>query len=75
MAVVIDFDGRIDAAADRNFFHFAIGAGYLEGELLRGTEFFVEADDVEDFGAGEVQSLGAHAFVELQREHAHADEV
>ena len=75
MLVVVDLDGRIDAAGDGDVLHGAVFARDLEREVLLGLEVRVEAHDVVGLAAVELQGLRGVTFLELQREHAHADEV
>ena len=53
----------------------AVLARDAQGEVLLRFEVRGEAKDVEDFGAVQFEGLRGGAFLELQREHAHADEV
>ena len=75
MAVVVDFDGGVDAEFDGLFEFGAVFAGDGEGDILAGLDAVAEAGDVVGFGAVEVERLRADAFGELEREDAHADEV
>ncbi len=75
MLVVFHFDGCVDAAGHGDFLGRAVFAREAQGEILLGLERGGQAGNVEGFGAVEVQSLRADAFLELQREHAHADKV
>ena len=75
MAVVVDFDWRIDAEFDRLLNFGAVFAGDSEGDILAGLDAVAEAGDVVGFGAVEVEGLRTDAFGELEREDAHADEV
>ena len=75
MLVVVNFDGRINAAADSDILHRAVLARDLEREVLLRFDVRVEADDVVGLGAVELQGLRGGAFLELQRQHAHANEV
>ena len=75
MAVVVDFDGRVDAEFDGLFEFGAVFAGDGEGDILAGLDAVAEAGDVVGFGAVEGERLCADAFGELEREDAHADEV
>ena len=75
MAVVVDFDWRIDAEFDRLLNFGAVFASDGKGDILAGLDTIAEAGDVVGFGAVEVERLGADAFGELEREDAHADEV
>jgi len=75
MAVVVDFDRRIDAEFDLVGLFGAVFAGDGEGDILAGLDAVAEAGDVVGFGAVEVERLGADAFGELEREDSHTDEV
>ena len=75
MAVVVDFDGGIDAEFDLVGLFGAVFAGDGEGDILAGLDAVAEAGDVVGFGAVEVERLRADAFGELEREDAHTDEV
>ena len=75
VAVVVDFDGGVDAEFDGLLNFGAVFAGDGEGDILAGLDAVAEAGDVVGFGAVEVERLRADAFGELEREDAHADEV
>ena len=75
MAVVVDFDGGVDAEFDGLLEFGPVFAGDGEGDILTGLDAVAEAGDVVGFGAVEVERLRADAFGELEREDAHADEV
>ena len=75
MLVVVDLDGGVDAAADADVFDGAIPARDAEGEVLLWLQVRIEADDVVGLGAVEFERLGGGAFLELEGEDAHADEV
>ena len=49
----------------------------MDGErhVHAGLQAAVDAVDVETLCAGQVQRLARHAVLELQRQHAHADQV
>ena len=75
VAVVVDFDGGVDAEFDGLLNFGAVFAGDGEGDILAGLDAVAEAGDVVGFGAVEGERLSADAFGELEREDSHADEV
>ena len=75
MLVVIDLDGRINAATDWNIFNRAILARDFKREVLLRLQACIEANDVEGFSSVELQGLSGCAFLELERQNAHTDEV
>ena len=75
MLIVVNFNGRINAAADVHVFHAAILARDLQREILLRLDVRVEADDVVGLGAVELLGLRVHAFLELQGQHTHAHQV
>src|SRR5215470_10336204 len=75
MPVVIDLDRRIYAQLHRNLFSGAVRAAYDQLDILLRLDPAAEPGDVEGFRAVEVERLRADAFFELQRQHAHSDQV
>jgi hypothetical protein len=75
MLVVINLDGRINPATHRHAVHFTILVRDAEREVLLRFDLRVEADNVESLRAIELQRLGGRAFLELQRQYSHADEI
>src|SRR5687767_6139656 len=73
--VVIDLDGRIDPASDRNGGRRAIGFSDLKSEVLLRLDARTEAEDVESLRSVEGEADGGGAFFELERQDAHADEI
>src|SRR5262249_28854778 len=73
--VIIDLDRRIYAQLHRNLFSGPVRAAYDQRDILLRPDPAVESDDVESFRAVEVERLRADAFFELQRQHAHSDQV
>src|SRR5262245_12607354 len=73
--VVIDLDRRIYAQLHRDLFSGPVRAAYDQRDILLRPDPAVESDDVESFRAVEVERLRADAFFELQRQHAHSDQV
>ena len=67
MAVVVDFNRRIDAEFDGLLEFGAVFAGDGEGDILAGLDAVAEAGDIVGFGAVEVERLRADAFWELER--------
>ena len=67
MAVVVDFDGGVDAEFDLVGLFGAVFAGDVEGDILAGLDAVAEAGDIVGFGAVEVERLRADAFWELER--------
>ena len=59
MAVVVDFDGGIDAEFDLVGLFGAVFAGDGEGDILAGLDAVAEAGDVVGFGADEVGAVDA----------------
>ena len=75
MLVVFDFDGRIDAACHGDIFPLAVGASNTKDQILLRLEGRPQAEHVEGFGPIELEGLAANSFLELQRQHTHADKV
>jgi len=73
--VVVDLNRRIDAAADVDVFYAAVLARDLERQILLRLDVRIEAYDVVGLGAIKLEALRGRAVLELQRQHAHADEV
>src|ERR1700751_5971604 len=72
VAVVVGFAGGVDP--DRRGEALAVGSHH---DFVRNTPVVELGDalDAEGLLAGEAEGLGALARLELQREHAHADQV
>ena len=75
MVVVLDFDGRVDAADDAEGLDAAIGRGGAYGQSPTRRHTALDAFDVDQLVAGETEAGDRLARLELQRQHAHADEV
>ena len=75
MAVVVDFDRGIDAEFNRLIELAAVLAGDGQHKVLARLNTVAEASDGIGFGAVEAEGLRADAVGELEREHAHANEV
>src|SRR5258708_2263881 len=73
--VVINLNRRINAAADGNIFNLPVLARNLQREVLLRLDVRVEADNVKGFSSVQFQCQCESTFLELQRQHAHADEV
>src|SRR5262245_15245565 len=73
--VVIELDRRIYAQLHRDLFSGPVRAAYDQRDVLLRPDPAVETDYVESFRAVEVEGLRADAFFELQRQHAHSDQV
>src|SRR3954453_3445389 len=73
--VVIDFDRRIDSYRYRHFIGSATRMPDYQRHFLPGTQRMTDTGDVEHFAAGEAEGLRTGPFLELQRQHAHADEI
>ena len=56
MLVVINLDGRINAATHRHIFHLAVLARDLQRQILLRLDVRVEADDVVGLRAVELQA-------------------
>src|SRR5204862_1227487 len=64
------------AQRDGDFLLPAVGASDAERQVLARRDLpAVEADDVEDLRAVEAERLRVGVLLELERQHAHADEV
>ena len=74
VAVVLDLDGRVDAAGGDEVDDAAIGLFRGDFDGLAWFEIIVEGD-LEGFGAVEFEDFARLPFTELQRQDAHADEV
>ena len=75
MLVVVNFDGRIDAATHGHLLHRAVLARDLQRQILLRFEARIQAHDVIGLRAVELEAEGGGAFLELQGQHAHAHEV
>ena len=75
MLVIIDFDGRIDAATHQHVFNRTVFTGDFQREVLLRLDAAVEADDVVGLGAIQLERLSGGAVLKLQGQHAHADEI
>lgn len=74
MAVVLDFDGGVDAAGGDEVDGGAVGFGGHDFDGLERFQFVVELD-VEDLGAVEAEEFAVLSGAELEGQDAHADEV
>src|SRR5438876_12240922 len=72
--VVLHFDRRIDAQRNRYVLRLAVRTMNRELHFLLRAQRR-QAGDVECLGAIELERLRVRAFIELQRQHAHADEI
>src|SRR5690349_10128128 len=72
---VLDLLGGIDAAGQGDLLAGAVAAMDGHRDVHAGLEAALDAAHVEALVAGEVQRLAGHAVLELQRQHAHADQV
>src|SRR5438105_4622038 len=76
VSVIFDLNRRVYAERDGNFLLVAVGAANAKRQVLaRRYLAAFQAHDVEDLRAVEPKRLGVRALFELEREHAHADEV
>jgi hypothetical protein len=75
VAVVLDLVQRIDAALHDDAVDLAVGTLDGDGDIHARLDAAGDAGDVEDLRAVQLQRLARHAVLELQRQHAHADEV
>src|SRR5690348_17316740 len=66
---------RIDTAQQRHLVGLAVGAVNPAKELGARLQALGDAENVEALGAVELQGLTILAFLELQGEHRHADEI
>src|SRR5471032_2856739 len=73
--VVIDFDRRVDAQQDFDFLRRLAFAVDHQGRQLLRLDLAFQAFQVVDFLAGDAQRFDAVVADELQRQHAHADQV
>ena len=60
---------------DRDVFHLPVRASDAQRQVLLRLQVRARARDVVSFRAVQLQRLRSGAFFELQRQHAHADEV
>src|SRR5690606_25172 len=75
VTVVLDLLGSIDAGDDLEGGLLAVVCGGGDGEDLHRGEPFGDAGDRERLATGEAELVGTFAFLEAEREDAHADEV
>ena len=67
MAVVVDFDRRIDAEFDLVGFLRAVLAGDMKSHILAWLNAVAEAGDVVSLSAVEIERFGADTLEELKR--------
>ena len=75
MLIVIDLDRGVDAAAHRHVIHRTVAARDAQGQVLLRAQRRGETEHVVLFMTIEFQGLGGDPLLELERQHAHADEV
>src|SRR5260221_2488400 len=75
MAEIFDLVERVDAAQQLDRLAAAVGAVDDAGELHARLDAGLGAENIEVLGAGDLQALPRCPAGELQRQHAHADEV
>ena len=76
MLEVLDLLGGVDAERHGHLLLFAVRAADVQDDVLsRRDVHALKAGDVYGLGAVEAERLGVDVVLELEREHAHADEV
>lgn len=75
MLIILHLDGGIDAAANLNLLRLTVNSSDLHRDILLGAKSLIQADDIEQLGSVELQSLGGGAFLELKREHPHPHQI
>ena len=75
MLVIVDFDRRIDTQQHLCTRGLAVGALDHQGDVLLRLDFAFQALDVEGLVAHDAQRLHRVVALELQRQHANADQV
>ena len=75
MTEVFDLNRRINAQRERYFLNTSVVAMNDEPHVLARRDLTVESADVEDFRAVEFERHRRRVTFELQRQHAHPDEV
>src|SRR6516162_7698427 len=72
---IVEFVERIDAANERDTLEAAIGGDDLGDHALARLDLAMQPADRHLFVAPETERLPGCAFLEAQRQHAHADQV
>src|SRR5438874_10751274 len=75
VAVVLDLDRRVDSTDDVEGEFAAVGPPPVNPERLAWPQARGDACDAERLAPGQLQCLARVALLELQREHAHADQI
>src|SRR5216684_4957320 len=73
--VVVHLDRRVDAQQQRDFLDAAVGSPDHEGRILLRLDLALGAANVDGFVALDAQGRNRVAALELEGQHAHADEV
>src|SRR6266513_4844683 len=73
--VVVHLDRRVDAQEQRDFLHAAVGPPDRERRVLLRPDLSLDAADVDDLVALDAERSDRVAALELEGQHAHADEV
>src|SRR5258705_437650 len=73
--VVVHLDRRLDAQQQRDFLHAAVGSPDDERRVLLRPDLAFDAADVHGLVAFDAERRDRVAALELEGEHAHADEV
>ena len=75
MAVVINFDRRVDAELDRLFDNRTIPTRNPQCDVLPGRDFIRKAENIGDLCSVETEALSGHAIGELEGKNTHSYEV
>src|SRR6266700_6014925 len=73
--VVVDLDRRVDAQQQRDFLHAAVLPPDHQRRVLLRPDLALDAADVDGFVAFDAERSDRVAALELEGQHAHADEV
>src|SRR5262249_35626793 len=75
MSVVIHLDRGIDAQLERDLLGLAVLARKLNPHFLHRRNAFLETQKVDGLRPIELQSMSVGAFLELEQQYTHEDEV
>src|SRR5712692_3913768 len=73
--VVVHLDRGVDAQQQRDFLHAAVGSPDHQRRVLLRPDLSLDAANVDGFVAFDAERLDHVAALELEGEHAHADQV
>ena len=75
MLVIINLNGRINAASHRYRSHLPVPARQAQIQILLRFKARAQTQHVEPFRPVQLERLGIRALFELQGQHSHTDQV